>query len=419
MSKRVPKRRFKGFEGEWEKECFDKIFMILSNNSLSRDNLSDTDGEVLNIHYGDVLINYGSILEGNKDIIPRIIGSETYEDNKILIDGDIVIADAAEDNTVGKCCELRNIDKYCVVAGLHTIPCRPMIDFAKYYLGYYLNSESYHNQLLPLIQGTKVSSISKSALHYTYLSYPMQAEQKKLGDFFKNLDNLITLHQQKYDKLQALKKAYLYEMFPQEGESVPKRRFPEFSGEWEKSYIENIASFSKGIGYTKNDLQFEGTPIILYGRLYTDYEFEINNVNTFADKDDFAVISKGNEVIVPASGETAEDIARASAVNIAGCILGGDLNIIIPNSEIDSSFLALAISNGYPSKDLARRAQGKTVVHVHNSDIKEVMVSYPSINEQRKIVNYVRNLDQNIKMINAKLQKLKALKQAYLAEMFV
>ena len=139
-----------------------------------------------------------------------------------------------------------------------------------------------------------------------------------------------------------------------------------------------------------------GTPIILYGRLYTKYQFAISEVDTFAFPRNGAVYSQGNEVIVPASGETAEDIARASAVEKSGVLLGGDLNILRPFDFINPLFLALAISNGEPQKELATKAQGKSVVHIHNTDIQEVTIAYPSRTEQDRIVSVFRQLDNLI-----------------------
>ena len=128
----------------------------------------------------------------------------------------------------------------------------------------------------------------------------------------------------------------------------------------------------------------------------TKYQFAISEVDTFAVPRNGAVYSQGNEVIVPASGETAEDIARASAVEKSGVLLGGDLNILRPFDFINPLFLALAISNGEPQKELAKKAQGKSVVHIHNTDIQEVTIAYPSRTEQDRIVSVFRQLDHLI-----------------------
>lgn len=108
----------------------------------------------------------------------------------------------------------------------------------------------------------------------------------------------------------------------------------------------------------------------MYGRLYTKYETSISEVDTYVKAKDGSVHSKGGEVIVPASGETAEDIARAATVDKSGVILGGDLNVVSPNEDINSAFLAISISHGTSQRELAKKAQGKSVVHIHNEEIK-------------------------------------------------
>ena len=197
----------------------------------------------------------------------------------------------------------------------------------------------------------------------------------------------------------------------------PALRFRGYTDDWEQRKAIDIADYSKGNGYSKGDLTDAGTPIILYGRLYTKYQFAISEVDTFAVPRNGAVYSQGNEVIVPASGETAEDIARASAVEKSGVLLGGDLNILRPFDFINPLFLALAISNGEPQKELAKKAQGKSVVHIHNTDIQEVTIAYPSRTEQDRIVSVFRQLDNLITLHQRKLEKLKLVKKSMLEKM--
>lgn len=198
----------------------------------------------------------------------------------------------------------------------------------------------------------------------------------------------------------------------------PKIRFKGFNDDWEQRKAVDIADYSKGNGYSKSDLKEAGIPIILYGRLYTKYQFAIDEVDTFAIPKDGSVYSQGNEVIIPASGETAEDIARASAVEKSGVLLGGDLNILRPFNFINPLFLAIIISNGKPQKELAKRAQGKSVVHIHNSDIQEVSVSFPTRAEQDRIVTVFRNLDNLITLHQRKCNEIKKIKKYMLQNMF-
>ena len=203
-----------------------------------------------------------------------------------------------------------------------------------------------------------------------------------------------------------------------EKNNIPQIRFKEFEGKWKSAEMNKVAEFSKGHSYSKKDLVKEGKPIILYGRLYTNYESTISDVDTFAIEKPGSKYSNGSEVIVPASGETAEDIAIASVVLKPDIILGGDLNIIYPNELIDSVFLALTISHGKQHKELSKKAQGKSIVHLRNSDIKETTLFYTGKDEQSKIGTYFQNLDKLITLQQQKHDKLVTLKKAMLDKMF-
>ncbi|EOG7684031.1 restriction endonuclease subunit S [Vibrio cholerae] len=213
---KVPQVRFDGFNSDWEIKEFQSVFVNIRNNSLSRAELNDNTGIGMNVHYGDVLVKFGEILDFTLEKVPFITNGGAVEKmmpNR-LQDGDVVIADAAEDITVGKCCEVNNLGDQLLFAGLHTIAVRPKKAFAPKYLGYFLNSNLYHDQLLTLIQGTKVSSISKSSIAETLIYYPKDTEeQAKIGEYFHKFDRLISLQQQKINKLKNIKQACLGKMF--------------------------------------------------------------------------------------------------------------------------------------------------------------------------------------------------------------
>ena len=204
----------------------------------------------------------------------------------------------------------------------------------------------------------------------------------------------------------------------QDNEKKPALRFKGFTDPWEQRKLGEIAVFSKGVGYSKNDLCEEGTPIILYGRLYTKYETCIFDVDTFVKEKAGSVHSKGGEVIVPASGETAEDISIASVVVKPGILLGGDLNIVSPTAEYNSAFLALTISSGATHKYLSSLAQGKSVVHLHNADIQSVSAKFPTKREQEKIHLLFGKIDTLITLHQRKYEKLVNIKKSMLDKMF-
>jgi type I restriction enzyme S subunit len=212
----IPEIRFKGFADPWEQRKLGDILISLQNNTLSRADLSNEAGVAKNVHYGDVLIKFGEVLDVSKEKLPMISDESVLSKYKssFLQNGDVIVADTAEDSTVGKCSEIAGLNDEVVLSGLHTIPYRPIEKFASGYLGYYLNSSAYHNHLIPLMQGIKVTSISKSAMQDTDIVYPKSVEEQgKIGDYFQSLDHLITLHQRELEKLQNIKKSMLEKMF--------------------------------------------------------------------------------------------------------------------------------------------------------------------------------------------------------------
>ena len=213
----IPEIRFPEFSDAWKQRKFGDSFDFLQNNTLSRASLNDTSGCAKNVHYGDILVKFGESISAEKADLPFICEREILKklSKSILKNGDVVIADTAEDMTTGKSCEIVDVDECMpVLAGLHTIPVRPKQKFGKYYLGYYLNSEAFHSQLIPLIQGIKVYSISKSSIKDTVVMFPDDVqEQEKIGSLFNRIDNTITLQQRKLESLQKLKKGLLQQMF--------------------------------------------------------------------------------------------------------------------------------------------------------------------------------------------------------------
>ena len=283
-----------------------------------------------------------------------------------------------------------------------------------------LITDGIKKQVTAVKIGGAVPTMTETELKNIKYYEPVEKEeQKRIGQYFEHLDHLITLHQRKCDETKQLKKFMLQKMFPKNGEKNPEIRFEGFTDAWEQRKLDTVAKFSKGSGYSKGDLIETGTPIILYGRLYTKYETSISDVDTYVEAKEGSVYSKGGEVIVPASGETAEDIARAATVDKSGILLGGDLNVVMPNEDINSAFLAISISNGNSQRELAKKAQGKSVVHIHNEEIRNLIVPFPIKAEQNRIVDYFSTLDHLITLHQRKCCELKKLKQYMANHMFV
>lgn len=199
----------------------------------------------------------------------------------------------------------------------------------------------------------------------------------------------------------------------------PQIRFKRFHGAWISYTLGEMVTFSKGTGYSKTDLCKEGNPIILYGRMYTKYESVIDTVDTFVIPKNNSVYSTGGEVIIPGSGESPEDISVASTVKNAGVILGGDLNILKFDTKLyDPTFMAMAITYSPTRMQLSVFAQGKTIVHLRNSEIAKGHIYFPHIEEQKIIARYVSSLDTQISSVSSRLASLKQVKEASLQAMF-
>ena len=190
---------------------------------------------------------------------------------------------------------------------------------------------------------------------------------------------------------------------------VPNLRFPEFQGEWKEERLADIAYLYKGTGISKDQLSDDGEPCILYGELYTKYKSEtIREVISKTNIDNTKLVkSKANDVIIPCSGETAEDIATARCVLNGNILLGGDLNIIRLHGY-DGAFMSYQL-NGRRKYDIAKVAQGVSVVHLYGEHLKGVKIINPCLEEQKKIASLLALLDERITTQNKIIDKLQSL----------
>lgn len=420
----IPAIRFKGFSDTWEQRKFGEVFdCTVPNNTLSRAELSYDEGTVLNVHYGDVLIKYGSVLDVQKDDIPRIPHRCREDFNGALLqDGDVIIADTAEDETTGKACEIGNLQGSAIVSGLHTMVCRPRNRMALGYLGYYLNSNAYHHQLLPLMQGIKVLSLSRSNIQKTSVSYPSaMKEQQLIASYFSQLDHLITLHQRKYDKLTNVKKSMLEKMFPQNGSNVPEIRFKGFTEAWEQRKVTEIGKIYIGLVTTMTKHYTDEGTLLIRNSDIKDGKFEFGDnpiylEKTFAEKNETRMHQIG-DVITVHTGDvgTSAVITENEAKSIGFATI-----VTRPNPKIiDSNYLCSFLNTDKHKKWAVSISTGDGRTNYNLGDYFELVVPVPSIAEQKKIASYIQKLNRLITLHQRELEKLKNLKKACLEKMFV
>ena len=371
----------------WEQRKFDEVFdCTVPNNTLSRAELSYDEGTVLNVHYGDVLIKYGSVLDVQKDDIPRIPHRCREDFNGALLqDGDVIIADTAEDETTGKACEIGNLQGSAIVSGLHTMVCRPRNRMALGYLGYYLNSNAYHHQLLPLMQGIKVLSLSRSNIQKTSVSYPIAVkEQQLIAYYFSQLDNLITLHQRECISFTA-----------RAGRLILTANKKRNTSSWEQRKLGDIADIvGGGTPSTGNQSYWDGdidwyAPAEIADQIYANSsQKKITGLGY--ENSSAKMLPPGTVLFTSRAG-----IGKTAILTRKGCTNQGFQSIVPHRGELDSYFIFSR------TEELKRYGElvgaGSTFVEVSGKQmaVMELMMP-PTMREQQTIGGFFQQLDHLI-----------------------
>ena len=399
-----PKLRFKDKNGnaypEWSSKQFDEVFEILQNNTFSRKELNYSNKSVKNIHYGDILINYPLNLNCQICEIPNInqdIDLSKYKSSSYLQNGDVIFADTVEDETVGKACELYNVQEK-MLSGLHTIPCRPKFNFASKYLGYFLNSNLYHNQLLPLITGIKVSSVSKSSIKTTEIYYPCLEEQEKIAGFLSKVDELINECESEVKDLEEQKKGLMQKIFSQQIRFKDSNNNP--YPDWEEKYVNEVCDISTGKGNTQ-DKEDNGI-----------YPFYVRS----------AIIERSNKYIF--DGEAVLTVGDGVGTGKVYHYVNGKFNFHQRvykmsnfNGILGKYFYYYFSTHFY---DRVKKMTAKTSVDsVRLEMISKMTLLIPCQEEQEKIAKVLSKMDELIEEKKALLIDLQQFKKGLLQQMFV
>jgi len=419
-----PKIRFKRYEDDWEQRKLGDVLVSLQNNTLSRADLSKEIGVAKNVHYGDVLIKFGEVLDVSKEKLPMILDENvlTKYNASFLQNGDVIVADTAEDSTVGKCSEIAGLIDEVVLSGLHTIPYRPVEKFASGYLGYYLNSNAYHHQLIPLMQGIKVTSISKSAMQDTGIIYPkLIEEQAKIGTYFQSLDHLITLHQRKCEETKSLKKYMLQKMFPENGKCVPEIRFSGFSDDWEQRKVTDLGEIYIGLVTTMTEHYTDKGCLLIRNSDIKDgyFEFGENPIyldGEFSEQNKSRMHQLGDVITVHTGDIGTSAVIGENEVNS----IGFATIVTRPNQEIlDSNYFATYLNTDTHKQWAISMATGDGRSNYNLKDYMKLVVPIPQIEEQKKIATCIGNLNKLITLHQHKCDELQKLKKYMLQNMFM
>ena len=376
---------------EWRICNFGDIFTFFSNNTLSRDMLGER-GDMHNVHYGDVLIKYGSTLDVEKESIPSIKEEYCYKSTNKIEDGDVIIADTAEDETVGKACEILNVGSRYIVSGLHTIWVRPKGNlFAAKYLGYAMNGTTYHNQLLPLIQGTKVSSISKAAIKDTCIIVPPINEQHSIASALTSIDNLIPSLGKLIEKKKNIKQGTMQQLL------TGQIRLKGFSEPWGEKKLEEVCSVKRGVRVVKRNLTTDGLYPVYQN---TNFPLGYSNQYNVEANTPFVIIggSAGQVGICRERYWAADDCAFFACHDIY--------------KEYLYYVLLLNQSN------ILHNVRTGTIPRLDRSFLSNMVVYISSnIDEQQAIATILTKMDDEITALEAKKTKYEAIKQGMMQQL--
>ena len=354
-------------------DCFE----FLKNNTLSRADLNGENGTARNVHYGDILIKFGDCLDGERSDLPFITDDTVLPKfaGSILREGDVIFADTAEDEAAGKCVELRKLPKEPTISGLHTIPARPRFPFGTGYLGHYLNSDAYHRQLLPLMQGIKVISVSKAALQDTQVRFPSLSEQAAIGAALSEIDNLITLHQRKcqYRGLYG----YL---------------------SWEQRKLGNCGTTYGGLnGKTKEDFGHGNARFIPYTNVFDNPLTDTKRLEAVEIDSSQNQVAYG-DAFFTVSSETPDEVGMSSVwlSDQEDVYLNSFCFGYRQDSTFDPHYLAYMLRSRSVRSNLTLLAQGISRFNISKNKVMELSVPVPSAVEQKQLGQYFTKLDSLI-----------------------
>jgi len=399
----VPKLRFPEFIkiGAWVYKKGNLVFEQISNKQ------HNCDLPILAITQ-----EYGAVPRKKIDYHVTVT-EKSIESYKVVETGDFIISLRSFQGGI-------EYSKYKGICSPAYIILRNKIEIIDDFFKQYFKAGVFIQHLNRNIEGIRDGKmVSYKQFSDILLPVPSHKEQAKIAACLSSLDELITAQNQKLEAFKKYKKGLMQQLFPEEGETVPKLRFSEFvdSWEWESKKLGNIASFFKGKGISKADVVNDGKLLcIRYGELYTYYNEVIENIVSSTNISvEQLVLSNTNDVIIPASGETHNDIATASCVKKSGVALGGDLNIIRSNN--DGIFLSYYL-NSVKKYEIAQMAQGISVIHLYASQLKTLNIKVPSLVEQTKIADCLSSLDERITAQAKKIEALKTHKKGLMQQLF-
>lgn len=418
----VPRLRFPEFKDEWRLLPMSAGYTFRGNNSLSRDKLNYTNGSYRNIHYGDIHTKFSQHFHADAEPVPYINEGEshsTIRPENYCMAGDMVFADASEDMAdIGKAIEIIDAGDVPLVSGLHTILARPNKGSMALGFGAYLfSSEGLRKQIQREAQGAKVLGLSPTRLGNVKLYYPSRLdEQKKIADCLSSLDDLIAAETYKLDTFKTLKKGLMQQLFPCEGETVPRLRFPEFRnlGEWKEKSISDFGEIITGSTPSTAHPEFYGGGIPFVSPADISDLRWVSDTKTTLSALGFEKTRpiKANSVLFVCIGSTIGKVTQ----NVRDCATNQQINSVIPNSEHSGGFVYYILSLN--AERIAKLAGIQAVPIINKTQFSAVRLLVPEFSEQDRIANCLSSLDDFIAAQSQKIDVLMIHKKGLMEQLF-
>jgi len=416
----IPDLRFPEFlnEGEWEEKTIGEVYDFKITNSFSREYLNYEKGYLKNIHYGDIHTKFNTLFDITKERVPFInqdVSIDKIKEENYCLEGDMVFADASEDlNDVGKSIELINLNNEKLVSGLHTLLARqkePILAIG--FGGYLFKSDRIRKQIQREAQGAKVLGISASRIANIKIFYSKNPqEQQKIADCLSSLDEVIAAHSQKLALLKDHKKGLMQNLFPQEGEKVPKYRFKEFEedGEWEEKTVGEIFNSFSGGTPTTSEKKYYGGKIPFIRSAEIDREKTELFLTEEGLKNSSAKLVNKGDLLVALYGANSGDSAISK--------INGAINqaILCLQSEYSNAFTYnfLALKKDWIVSRFIQGGQG----NLSGDIVKSIAIPFPKKQEQQKIASCLTSLDALISAQAEKIAQLKLHKKGLMQGLF-
>lgn len=397
-----PEIRFAGFNDDWEQRKLGEITQSYSGGTPTANKKEYYDGDIPFIRSGEI--------SGEKTEL--FITGEGLNNSsaKMVKKGDILYA------LYGATSGEVSISKIKGAINQAILAIQPSQNYDSQFLMQWLR-KSKENIISTYLQGGQ-GNLSGNIVKELLVDLPTYDEQQKIGLYFSNLDNLITLYQRKYDNLMKVKKSMLEKMFPKNGAAVPEIRFKGFSDNWEQRTLNDWGTFYYGRSCPKWSVSEEATiPCVRYGELYTKFGTKIEKIYSYTNMPPENLrFSTGKEVLIPRVGEDPMDYNHCTWLTMPNVAIGEMISVF--NTENDPLFTA-TMFNATLQNEFAKRVEGGSVTNLYFEKLKNIEVSFPKLDEQKKIGAYFSNLDNLITLHQRKLEKLKNIKKACLEKMFV